>query len=383
MSQKLGIFLNNTNDESNFLINYRNYKNIRNNFDFIFIIDIDNKFAIKLKNKINLLLNKENEILMKQNKKNIENPIKIIAKENKIKFFTFESDDFIEKIIHLQNEIMDHDFENITFIQDHYIYVSNLENYFQHIQNSNYDFYCYTDSSELFYHLQLYIFTLKKNIFEKFINCCLNYFKNKKNYDPHSYILNFLKYVTEMFINRSVFVKVAYIDIIYDKNILLIDHNFYYELLENNILPVIDINLLNKYIKQYDNQKLTVKKIPSDFNTSIYKEYNDLKEMTEEDLKKHFLNHGQFECRKYKLNNYIQPFIIHKVLEKNNLLKYFDFPNNFDLYLYKKYNKDIKTFNKIQLKKHWFEFGFNEDRIMNEETYKKDLLIQEKNKSSE
>jgi len=66
-----------------------------------------------------------------------------------------------------------------------------------------------------------------------------------------------------------------------------------------------------------------------------------------------------------------------------DLLKYFDFPNNFDLYLYKKYNKDIKTFNKIQLKKHWFEFGFNEDRIMNEETYKKDLLKDGKNKSSE
>ena len=104
MSQKLGIFLNNTNDESNFLINYRNYKNIRNNFDFIFIIDIENKFAVKLKNKINLLLDKENEIAIKQNKKNTENPTKIITKENKIKFFTFESDDFIEKIIHLQKE---------------------------------------------------------------------------------------------------------------------------------------------------------------------------------------------------------------------------------------------------------------------------------------
>lgn len=371
MNQRLGIFLNNTTDESNFLINYRNYKNIRNNFDLIFIVDIENKFAIKLKNKINLLLDKENEILMNKNKINAENPTKIVPKENQINFFTFDSDDFIEKIIYLQSKIINKKFESITFIQDHYLYVSNLENYFQHVYNSNYDFYCYTDSSELFYHLQLYIFTIKQNIFEKFINSCLNYFKNNKKNDLHSYILNFLKYITETFINRSVFVKVAYIDIIYDKNILLIDHNFYYELLENNILPIIDVNLLNKYIKQYDNQKLTVKKIPNDFNPSIYKEYDDLKEKSEEELKKHYLNHGQFECRKYKLNNFIQPLIIHKLLEKNNLLKYFDFPTNFDLYAYKKYNDDIKTFNKIQLKKHWFEFGLNENRVINEEAYKK------------
>ena len=47
-----------------------------------------------------------------------------------------------------------------------------------------------------------------------------------------------------------------------------------------------------------------------------------------------------------------------------NLLKYFDFPPNFDMFYYKKYNDDLKLLNMIQLKKHWFKFGVNEKRVI-------------------
>jgi hypothetical protein len=343
MNKKLGVFLNNTENESNYLINYNNYKNLKKNFDNIIVIDLNNNYSLNLKKKI-------------EKNKDIKN-----------EHIIYDSKDFIEKIINIKDKIID--YEIITFIEDKHIYTSKLNDYFTHVVKSNYEFYCLTDSTETdstenFYHMQLYIFSIKKSIINIFINNSVLFLKNKKNLDAISYKLNYLKYITELFINRSVFVKVAYLDNIINKNILLVDNNFYFELLENDILPIIDINLLNKYNNNYNNNKLTFTEIPDTFNIDIYKQYDDLKNLNNDELKKHFIDHGQFECRKYKLNNHIQKDIIYKCLEKNNLLKYFDFPPNFDMYYYKKNNNDLKLLNMYELKKHWFKFGINEDRII-------------------
>jgi len=337
MNKKLGVFLNNTKNESDYLINYSNYKNLRKNFDNIIIVDINNIFSLNLK-------------------KNID------RKNTDYKHIICESNSFIEKIFNIKDLIIDYDI--ITFIQDKYIYVSNLNDYFSHIYKSNYDIYSMTDSNENFYHMQLYIFTIKKSIINKFIEETGIYIENKKNLDNISYILNYLKFITELFINRSVFIKVAYLDIIVNKNILLIDNDFYYELVKNNILPIIDINLLDKYLNNYINEKLTFNELPNTFNLDVYKQYEELKNFNDDELKKHFLAHGQFECRQYKLNKYIQKDIIYNCLEKNKLLKYFDFPTNFNMFYYKKCNEDLNLLNMQQLKKHWFKFGINEDRII-------------------
>ena len=338
MNKKLGVFLNNTENESNYLINYNNYKNLKKNFDYIIVIDLNNNYSLNLKKKI-------------EKNKDIKN-----------QHIICESKDFIEKIITIKEKIIN--YEIITFIEDKYIYTSKLNDYFTHVNKSNYDFYCLTDSTENFYHMQLYIFSIKKSIINIFINNCVLFLKNKKNLDATSYRLNYLKYITELFTNRSVFVKVAYLDNIVNKNILLVDNDFYYELVENNILPIIDVNLLNKYMINYNNNKLTFNEVPTLFNIDVYRQYEDLQNLNEDELKKHFLVHGQFEGRKYKLNNYIQKDIIYKCLEKNNLLKYFDFPPNFDMYYYKKNNNDLKLLNIYELKKHWFKFGINEERII-------------------
>lgn len=338
MNKKLGVFLNNTENESDYIINYNNYKNLKKNFDDIIIIDLNNNYSLNLKKKI---------------EKN---------KDIKQEHIIYHSKDFIEKIINIKEKITD--YEIITFIEDKHIYISNLNDYFTHIMKSNYEFYCYTDSTESFYHMQLYIFSIKKNIINTFINTCTLFLKNRKNFDAISYKLNYLKHITELFINRSIFVKVAYLDNIVNKNILLIDNDFYYELFKNDILPIIDVNLLNKYMNNYNNNKLTFNEIPATFNIDVYRQYEDLQNLNEDELKKHFLAHGQFEGRKYKLNNYIQKDIMYKYLEKYNLLKYFDFPPNFDMYYYKKNNNDLKILNIYELKKHWFKFGVNEQRII-------------------
>ena len=335
MNKNIGVFLNNTSTENDLLINYNNYIQLKSNFDSIIIIDINNKYSLKLKKKIE--------------KEKIE-------KEKNTNFIIYESIYILEKIIYLKNNLKNNN--SITFIQDKYMYLDKLKTYFNHTLNTEYDLYSFTDSTEEFYHIQLYLFTIKKKIFDNFIDICIKHTEEHKN----SYNLNFLQSINKSFENKSVFIKVAYLDTIYNKNILLSDNKFYYNLFENNILPIIDVNLLYKYLKNYDRQKLIFTNIPDDFNIDIYKKYDDLNNLSEEQLKKHFLENGQFECRKYKKYEYILPYILYKKLKNNNLLKYFDFPVDFDMFYYKKLNKDIKKFNKIQLKKHWFEYGINEKR---------------------
>ena len=52
MNKKLGVFLNNTENESDYLINYNNYKNLKKNFDDIIVIDFNNNYSLNLKKKL-------------------------------------------------------------------------------------------------------------------------------------------------------------------------------------------------------------------------------------------------------------------------------------------------------------------------------------------
>ena len=148
-------------------------------------------------------------------------------------------------------------------------------------------------------------------------------------------------------------------------NIYLVNNEYYYYLLENDILPIISIKLLDYLINDYDKKEFVLKNIPIDFDIEIYRSYDDLKNFDDEFLKKHFLEHGQFECRKYKKNEIILHKVINDKLKQVKLLKYFDFPEDFDFYKYKDKNDDLGKLNKLDLKRHWINYGVYEDRSYN------------------
>ena len=83
----------------------------------------------------------------------------------------------------------------------------------------------------------------------------------------------------------------------------------------------------------------------------------------DECTKIHFIEHGQFECRRFKNQETILPAILYNKLNKINLVNYFDFPENFDFFIYKNKNEDLKNLNKVDLKNHWINYGIYEDRI--------------------
>lgn len=184
--KNIGFFINSTINQKYFDINYHNIQTLSNNFNEIYICDETNKYSEQLQKKT----------------KNIRNLIKF---ENVNQFNNFQKMDILLKTMNDEN------INSITIILDDYIYLNNLNNYFEFVNKCSYDLISFTDSTELFYHLQINLFTIKKeqiNTVKKIIN---DYsIKNKNDYAL--IYLDFLKELVNQIKNRTAFCKTAYIE---------------------------------------------------------------------------------------------------------------------------------------------------------------------------
>ena len=149
--------------------------------------------------------------------------------------------------------------------------------------------------------------------------------------------------------------------------------------------------------------------IPTDFNYKIYKELNsDLKDLSEEELKKHYFSHGINENRPYKyilpgdfnykiykelnsdLNNFseeeLKKHYFFQGINENRPYKYI-LPDDFNYEIYRELNNDLKDFSEEELKKHYFYHGINENRpykniLNNNNEYDENILLSLINKYS-
>ena len=332
--KKIGFFINNTNNKKYLDINYHNIKILNSNFDEFYVVDEETEFSLVLEDRTKKL-------------------------RKKSEYFFAEGNNF-KKINFLLNKLEIDDLDSLTVIFDEYIYINSIQDYFKFCDNSNYDLISFTDSSELFYHLQVNILYIKNksfNLYKKIIND----FSSKKQ-DYNLLYIDFLKELQLKIDNRACYCKIAYIESNEKKNIFLTSSEYYFYLLSRELLPIINVKYLESLVNDFDNKEFVHKKLPLDFDIDIYRSYDDLKTFDDEFLKKHFVEHGQFECRKYKKSELILPKVLYDKLNKIRLIKYFDFPTDFDFYSYRDKNDDLKKLNKLDLKKHWINYGVYEDR---------------------
>lgn len=331
----LGVFINNTINETKREVNYNNYKQLKKNFFHCIIIDNINDSANLLKSDIT----KEN------------------ANDN-VSYFQIYNDNYLEKISISIEKADKFSYSNLVFIEDNYIYCNSLQNYFNYINSHKILNICsYTDSSEIEYHLQIFMLSVNFNIINKFKK-----FLNEKNFVYNDVMYNLLK----IFNNSYSYLKIAYNESNINKNIFLNNDYLYKILMDNNELPIISIQKIKEYQTNIDD-RIILKDLPENFDVEIYREYNDLYNYSDEFLKKHFINFGQYEKRRYSDECYfsILPLFIRKYLNSCNLLELFDFPEKFDLLVYREYNKDLNNFNIYDLFNHWVQFGRYENRIYN------------------
>jgi len=343
MAKHLGIFLNNTDSEMKIEINFNNFNKLKNNFNSIYILDINNNFSSKLKEK----LDSESNIV----KYEINNTI---ISEN------VESIDIIRALYVLDN-ISNIKYDYITFINDNYIYLTSLTEYFKYVSKHKLDFYSYSDTSEYEYHYELYLITISSSKISAFINY---YRKSDISEEEESNEEEINDNVESVFKNKMVYLKLAYLSVNLNINIFYNNDRLYEILLEKNFLPIINLNKL-RVLK--DNYSFEIfKTIPDSFDLETYRSHDDLKDFSDEFLKDHFINYGQFEMRIYSkkndCNTFILPNFIRKKLLENNLLHFFDIPYDFSIKKYKELNPDLSDFSYERLVIHYLNFGIYEKR---------------------
>ena len=129
------------------------------------------------------------------------------------------------------------------------------------------------------------------------------------------------------------------------------------------------INEKRKYIKK-DKKKekdiIIFNGLPTDFDPILYKELNkDLKNLNDEEAIEHYLMHGVNENRCYKK----------KKSKKKNIILDKKLPNDFNATLYKKLNKDLQHFNDEEAIEHYLIYGINEKRDYKKKKEKKNIII--------
>jgi hypothetical protein len=280
MLKKVGIFLNNTDSDVKVKINFHNYNILKTNFDNIIIIDSENDFSKKLKELID-----DNDIIKKYILDN-----KYI--KDSINDFNISNFSYVHNIIQNNSDIF-MSVKYITFVNDNYIYLSDLKDYFDYtFLHNDLNLCSYSDSTENEYHCQLYLFTITSQNIDK---------------------LNDINKIT----NKMPYLKIAYLN---DNKFINIFYNnkIYEDLLNNNLLPIININ------KLYHSK--------NNFN------YNET-------------------------NNYILSINIRNELNKYDLLTFFDVPDNFNAIKYKELNNDLNHLDPKSLILHWLNYGRNENRL--------------------
>jgi len=282
-----------------------------------------------------------------------------------IKNFLFTENNFYDfgKWIFALENINYKNYDYILFLNDSIILTENIDNYFNYIKNviDNVSIYAYNDSTQIKYHYKSYCFLLNISIINKFID----FFYSRKNLivDLDSPILNIELYLHTIDDNRNCFLKIGN-DYNMSKNIYC-ENELYKYLLSKNIFGIMEIKKIYDMQKEY---KITIYGDNiENFNYDFYKTYyDDINYLSDNELLNHFIEYGQYEGRRY--NNNCNTFLSDYYKEKLDTLKllyFFDIPNDFDIYYYKKYNDDIKYLSHIDTMLHYIEYGYYEGRIYN------------------
>jgi len=342
----LVLIANHTNSQLKYNISLNNISLIKDYVTDICIIDTKNElYAQKLNNDLIKIYN---------------NIIQYIYLDNNYYY------DFGKWINALQN--IDYDkYDFILFLNDSIILTYEIRNYFIYIENvMKYDtqLYAYNDSSQVKYHYQSYLFLLNKNSALTFID----FFESRKNNITNldTLVQNIELNMCEIVENHDCFLKIAdeYNSL---KNIHWENDELYQYLLNKEIIAIIKLKRILFIQKTF---KLTIYGHSIDnFDYGYYKtKYSDLYNLTDSELLEHFIHIGQYEGRKFNQELItVLPKYYREKLKIIGILQFFDLPEDFDIYYYRFYNKDLKDLPIIDLIFHYINNGFYEGR-----QYKKD-----------
>jgi hypothetical protein len=286
--------------------------------------------------------------------------------DDKLKNYLFiDNDNYFDfgKWVYTLKNIDTSFYDYILLINDSIILTHDITKYFNYIENImniTTNLYAYNDSTQIKYHYQSYCFLIKKNIIQKFID----FFESRKIkiFDLQSLTYNIELNMCEIDNDHDCFIKIGN-EYNISKNLYWENEELYKYLLSKNIFAILKLKKIFDIRKNY---KINIYGYNiNDFDFDFYREtYDDINKLSNSELLDHFIQCGQYEGRRYnKLCYTILPPYYRDKLKLLGLLYFFDIPDDFDIYFYKKNNDDIKNLSNIEILYHYIDHGFYEGRI--------------------
>ena len=291
-----------------------------------------------------------------------------LATDDKINNYLFiDNDNYFDfgKWVYALKNIKYTDYDYILCINDSIILTKHIYNYFHYIDNVMKDdtnLYAYNDSTQIKYHYQSYCFLINVKIIKKFIN----FFESKKSliHDLNSLVHNVELNMCNIDDNHDCFLKIGN-EYNMSKNLYWENEVLYQYLLSKNIFGIIKIKKIYDIYKDY---KINIYgESLNNFDYIFYKNtYDDMKNLDNSQLFKHFIQIGQYEGRRFTNNcNTLLPSYYREKLDENNILYFFDIPIDFDIYFYKKNYTDVKYLTNTEIIFHYIHYGIYEGRNYN------------------
>jgi len=226
----------------------------KKNFLTIVSVHVDTELKYKtLLNNIHFLKFHSNDIVIVNSKNLFKNSSlgKFCCKNN-IQYLEIENDvtvDFGKHVYALKTlDIAKYDF--IFFTNDSFIIQKPINHFYNLTCKKNLKLYAYNDSTQIKYHFQSYLFSLRKDAIPKFVFIFEN--KKKKIHCYQDVINEFELNLTHFFKNCNCFLNIGNEFYHKNKNIFFHNDHFYSILNKTNLLPFVKIRRINQNPEKFE-----------------------------------------------------------------------------------------------------------------------------------
>jgi hypothetical protein len=179
-------------------------------------------------------------IVYSRENKDIEYDLQTLSL-NIINIFEVENDKYVDfgKWIHGLSQLEYSSYKNVLFTNDSFIITSSIDNYLQNMVMKNYDLYGFTDSTEIIYHYQSYLFYINVSHVDKLIDL----FQDKYDYIQtfQDVIMNYELPLQSHFTNKDCYLKIGSLTENQGKNVFFVNDALYKILYNSQLLPIVKV----------------------------------------------------------------------------------------------------------------------------------------------
>lgn len=162
----------------------------------------------------------------------------ICSRHNNTKYYEIPNSNYYDfgKWIYVINNLVDYnDYDYIIFTNDSFIIHNSINHYLNLIAKHNVELYGYNDSSGPRYHYQTYLFSLRKDAVNIFVNRVTD--PNIIINNQHDVINNFEIKITDWFSTKKSFLKIGNFGLQKNHNIFFTNDKIYIPLKNSGLLP--------------------------------------------------------------------------------------------------------------------------------------------------